>query len=152
VLVALPLASCDRAPTEPASGPAPPGIEDAPATIVADGVTLTIEANTWRDFTPASPSDGSDLRVLIRLRTASGAPLPGGVAADSVWVVRGGLAWAGEPTPTQAPWGPDVLELMMRGGPRWGPDVAVDVVARVTGVPGGPRRIAARQALVERAD
>ena len=151
-LAVLPLAACDRAPTAPLAVPAPSWIATAPTSVVDGGATLRLEAVPYRDFMPMSPTDGSPLAVVLRLRTASGAPLPSGLAIESAWVVYRGLAWTSQPEPTGAPWGPDVLEFVSRGGPRWGPDVAVDVVARVTGLTGGPRPIAARQVIVERTD
>jgi len=146
------LPACDRAPTAPVPIPAPPVIASAPATLVAGSVTLRLEASAWRDFMPMSPGGGSPLNLIVRLRTTSGAPLPEGVGLGTVWVVNESMAWVTDPSPTGAPWGPDVIEFSARGGPRWGPDVPVDVVARVTGLDDGAKLIAVRQVMIERTD
>jgi hypothetical protein len=153
LIAALPLASgCDRAPTAPTPVPVPPAIVTAPATLAVAGVTLRLEANAWRDFAPISPTGGSPLYLVMRLRTTSGAPLPDGIGIDNAWVVHESMAWVTVPTPTGAPWGPDVIEFTSREGPRWGPDVPVDVVVRVTGLEGASKLIAVRQVLIERTD
>lgn len=144
--------SCDRAPTAPAPVPTPLAVLTAPATLTAGTVTLRLEASAWRDFMPMSPSGGSRLNLVVRLRTSSGEPLPDGIAVSTAWVVQESMAWVVEPVPTGAPWGPDVVELKAIGGPRWGPGVPVDVVVRVTGLDGGAKLIATRQVLIERTD
>jgi hypothetical protein len=152
MMAMLPVTACDRAPTAPVSVPAPPAVGTAPVTLTAGTLTLRLEASAWRDFMPMSPSGGSTMSLVVRLRTTSGAPLPDGVTVTTAWVVYEGKAWVSELTPTGAPWGPDVVELKATGGPRWGPDVPVDVAVRVNGLEGGPKLIATRQVLVERTD
>lgn len=148
----LPIAACDRAPTAPAPVPTPLAVATAPVTLTAGTVTLRLEASAWRDFMPVSPSGGSMLNLVVRLRTTSGAPLPDGIGVSTAWVVNGSVAWVTGPAPTGAPWGSDVIELKATGGPRWGPDVPVDVVVKVTGLDGGVKLIAVRQVMVERTD
>ena len=153
LIAALPLASgCDRAPTAPTSVPVPAAVVTAPTTLAVAGTTLRLEASAWRDFQPIAPSGGSPLYLVVRLRTTSGSPLPEGIGIDQAWVVHESMAWITAPSPTGAPWGPDVIEFMAREGPRWGPDVPVDVVVRVTGIEGGPKLIAVRQAMIDRTD
>lgn len=152
LIALLSATACDRAPTAPAPIPAPPAIATAPITLTAGSVTLRLEAVAWRDFMPMSPSGGSMLFLIVRLRTASGEPLPDGIGVSTAWVVNGSMAWVTGPAPTGAPWGPDVIELMATGGPRWGPDVPVDVAVKVTGLEGGAKLIATRQVMVERTD
>jgi hypothetical protein len=152
VLAVMGAAACDRAPTAPVPVPAPPAVTTAPVTLTTGNLTLRLEATAWRDFMPVSPSGGSPLNVIVRLRTTSGEPLPDGIAVGTAWVVYESRAWVTEPVPTGAPWGPDVVELMATNGPRWGPDVAIDVAVKVTGLEGGAKLIAARQVLVERTD
>ncbi|HKJ93901.1 MAG TPA: hypothetical protein VJ957_12100, partial [Longimicrobiales bacterium] len=68
--------------------------------------------------------------AALVIQTLYGSPLPDGLHADSSYVVYDGQVWAAPVTeefPTQAF---SVLEVIARNGPRWGPDVTVDVIVR----------------------
>ena len=119
-------------------GPTSPGsvsiaeLTAAPTSVVVAGKTLTLASQLWRDFQPISPPDGKPLIGALQVRTSDGSAVSDSVQADAVWVVMGTQVWSGHPREERprretAP----VYELVARDGPKWGPDVNVDVVIRL---------------------
>jgi hypothetical protein len=127
------LSGCDPPTT---ISPEPQPLLDAPTQVRVDGHDLTLEAYLWRDFQPISPPDGKPLVAVLRVKTADGRPFPAGVTADQVSVVYGDQVWTAPAHQEQPSSHPAVLAVVARDGPRWGPEVTVDVVVRLRG-PGG---------------
>lgn len=129
------LAGCGD-PSTTTISPEPQPLLDAPTQVHLDGHDLTLEAYLWRDFQSISPPDGKPLVAVLRVKTADGRPFPASVTADQVSVVYGDQVWTAPAHQEQPSSQPAVLEVVARNGPRWGPDVTVDVVVRLRG-PGG---------------
>jgi hypothetical protein len=104
----------------------------APTSIVVAGTRLALSTSLWRDFQPISPPDGKPLVAGLQMRTDDGSPVPGSVRADMVWVVYEGEAWSRVPQEerTRMETAP-VYEVVARDGPKWGPNVTVDVIVRL---------------------
>ena len=101
-------------------------IATAPERVEIDGREYTLTANAWRDFQPVTPPDGQPLVVVVKVTTADQASVPADLAIDHVWVLNGKEQWSAKPEP-----GTTRLETSVRGGPKWGPGIKVDVVARL---------------------
>jgi hypothetical protein len=105
-------------------------LRDAPATATVDARAVRIEAYAWRDFMPGpdTPRDGQPLIVSARVMAGDGGVLPAGLVPETVWVVRGDRAWRAAATEVRP--SPDArsIEVVVRDGPKWGPDAVVDVV------------------------
>jgi hypothetical protein len=103
----------------------------APTRIVADGKTLTLTTSLWRDFMPISPPDGRPLAAVLTIAAEDGSPVPATVTADTSWVIHSSEVWTAaveqRPRAETAP----AYEVIARNGPKWGPDVSVDVVVRL---------------------
>ncbi len=82
--------------------------------------------NVLRDFQPVAPRDGQPLVVVVKLTSAEPIPTPADLAIDHVWVLNGKEQWSAKPATGTAP-----SETAVRGGPKWGPGIKVDVVARL---------------------
>jgi hypothetical protein len=107
-------------------------LRSAPSSVEVEGRTLALTAELWRDFMPISPPDGKPMTASLRIATQSSDPLPEGVQADSVWVLFGEHVWetiAVEQGPRTA--AASGFEIVASEGPKWGPEVQVDVVVRV---------------------
>jgi hypothetical protein len=128
---ALALCACEAGmPTSPAG---PGELRSAPTSIVVDGRALTLRASLWRDFMPISPPDGRPLAAVLQVQPADGTPVSPSIRATAVYVVLGGDVWTAaaleeRPRSETAP----AYEVVARDGPKWGPDVNVDVVVRLT--------------------
>lgn len=105
-----------------------------PETLEVDGYRLYLQTYLWRDFQPVTPPDGDALRANVRLMSLEGAA-PEGLAIERFWVVNGKQRWEAVPqskAPLEEPASQSWLtERTVDGGPKWGPGIEVDVVARV---------------------
>lgn len=133
--------------------PTPDDLLAAPAQLELSGHTYEMEAYLLRDFQPLSPPDGKPLIALVRLVEVDSLAVPEEIMMDYLWVVNGGQTWATEFTDEVRPPQPAYrIERVARDGPKWGPGVAVDVVARVRAGGVGEYRILSGEQMIERAD
>jgi len=105
-----------------------------PLFAVIDTYRFTVSAYAARDFMPGqgqSP-DGSPLMVNLTVIAADSANVPAGITVDSAWVVSDGRVWGSDAREEVARLhGADRISVMMRGGPKWGPNSPIDVVVRL---------------------
>src|SRR3989304_1017754 len=129
------IVGCGATPTSP-TDISMPQLRSAPTRIVADGRTLTLTAFLWRDFMPPSPADGRPLQGVLRIATEDGSPVAATVTVDRSWVIFSGDVWAA--AVEEGPRGGNTphYEGIVRDGPKWGPNVAVDVVGGLRGAAG----------------
>lgn len=104
-----------------------------PTLVRVNGHELALEAYLWRDFMPVAPVDGHPLVAVLRIKTTDGSAFPAGVAADQVTVVYGEERWTARARQEHSGDPANVLEVVARNGPKWGPHVNVDVVVRLRG-------------------
>lgn len=108
-------------------------LEAAPLAVSVNGQDVILTPYLWRDFMPVAPEDGRSLIAVLRVGSVDGTALAGPLTIDAAWIVNGDEVWS-------APVGerrvaapiPASIEVVMRGGPRWGPGIMVDAVVRVT--------------------
>jgi hypothetical protein len=101
-------------------------IASAPELVQIDGREYKLTVNAWRDFQPVAPPNGQPLVVVVKVLPVDKMLVPDDLAIDHVWVLNGKEQWSAAPEP-----GAMRLETSVRGGPKWGPGVKVDVVARL---------------------
>jgi hypothetical protein len=118
-------------------------LRKAPTEVVLDGKSLSLSAYLWRDFNPSSPPDGTPMMAVFKVATSDKKPFPSGVRMDRAWVLFGEQMWETSKFRAQVKRPPDgkdswvncphspVCEADARDGPKWGPDVFVDVVVRL---------------------
>jgi len=86
--------------------------------------------------------------AMATVSTTSGAALPAGLRAPSLWVVQSGQAWFDDSPGHQS--GAGSLLLTGQGGPKWGPDSIVDVVVELVSSAGVHVLLAARNCPIQR--
>ena len=129
VLATLAMVSCSDDPTGPGGSVAE--LRGAPVSVDVAGRKLSLETDLWRDFAPITPPQGRPLAAVLRIHANAGA-LPSGLEANAVWVVYGDQVWATEDLDIRPPDATQpYLEVVARNGPKWGPDVTVDVIVRL---------------------
>jgi hypothetical protein len=106
-------------------------LSSAPTRIVADGQSLTLAAFLWRDFMPISPPEGKPLVAVLQIRTDDGSPASVRINADTSWVIHDTEVWSATVEERPRAETTPVYEVVARNGPKWGPDIAVDVVVRL---------------------
>ena len=138
-------------------------LRNVPTEIVVDGRSFSLSSYPWRDFMPTSPGspNGSPLMVVLKVATAGKKPLPGGVRLERAWVLFGEEVWEASDfrsgrRPVKDGWiicaETPVCEATVRGGPKWGPGVFVDVVVRLTDKEGRHHLLRAPKQLILRSD
>ena len=126
----LPLTGCGSHGDDPAVPMIPASeLRAAPTQVSVGGQVYGLEASLWRDFMPPSPPDGGPLTALVRVVERNADPVAPDLKLEFLWVINGEEIWAtrfsDEPRPAPPP---NELHAIAREGPKWGPDVAVDVV------------------------
>jgi len=107
-------------------------VASAPTQVEFASRTFTLETYLWRDFMPPIGPEGSPLMAVVRIVVSDGGPFPEELDADLLYVVNGDEVWVTTfSSESRPPAGSGVLEKVARGGPEWGPDIAVDVVVRL---------------------
>ncbi len=153
VILSVLAMGCHDGATGPILGRVPATLRTAPSTASLAGQSISIEPYLWRDFMPSSPPNGRPLVVIVRVRAAGGAALASHIAADSLWVVMGEEMWAARAVQEQPRSATGAyLEVVAREGPKWGPAVRVDVVARIRDGAGNIVYIRAVDQLIGRTD
>lgn len=128
-------------------------LETAPFSAVVNGQEVVLSPYLWRDFMPSSPPDGRPMIASLRLQSTDGTPLAGTLSIDAAWVMNDDEVWTGRVREYRvAPPPPMYYEGIMRGGPKWGPGITVDVVVRVRDGDGEAQLIRATNVPIHRTD
>ena len=141
-------------------------LRNAPTEVEIDGRSLSLSAYPWRDFMPGpgNSSDGSPMMVVLKVATTDKKPFPSGVRLDRVWVLFGEQVWETSKFRDQMKSPPDakdswincsdspVCEVTARNGPKWGPNIFVDVVVRLTDKEGQHHLLQVRKQCVNAAN
>ena len=145
------LAACESS-TEPRITAARSELVTAPTSGTIAGQNVSVEPYLWRAFMPVSPPDGKPLVAIVRVR-AAGAALSSTVTADSIWVISESSAWGSRAVQEKPRTDTgDVLEVIARDGPKWGPGTRVDVVVRLRDNTGRVIFVRASDHLISRTD
>ena len=124
------IVGCGGTPSSPTEIPTSQ-LLSAPTRIFTDGKTLTLATFLWRDFMPPAPADGRPLQGVLRIVTHDGSAVGTAVAMDTSWVIYNAEVGAAAVEPRPRAETASHLEVVVRNGPKWGPDVTVDVVVRL---------------------
>jgi hypothetical protein len=97
--------------------------------ILAGDQEYELEAYLWRDFMPTSPPDGKPLIARVGVVERNGKPIAPDLKLECLWVINGSEIWATEfSDETLPPSEQNELDGIARNGPKWGPQILVDVV------------------------
>ena len=133
--------------------PASPELRDVPEQVAVGGLSVRLETYLWRDFQPVAPADGRPLIAALRVVTTDGSPIPATLHANRAWVIMDGTAWVASVREEQGRLpGSAFFEVVARDGPKWGPEIAVDVVIELGASTEGPILLGARAQVIHRTD
>ena len=108
-------------------------LKSNPEEIIIDGKELTLETFLARDFMPFGPVDGKPLICLIWFLGQEGGILSETISISKVYVVNKHEVWicdsfvAGVNGTIENP-GQNRFEVDVWDGPKWGPNIDVDVI------------------------
>lgn len=105
-------------------------LRTSPTAVTINGSMLTLDAYVWRDFMPPTDSNGDPMRSTVTLNLISGPEILNDIHLVRQYVINGDEVWAA-----------DLYDLSINSssysgtssnGPKWGPDIEVDVVLEFT--------------------
>jgi hypothetical protein len=107
-----------------------------PEQIEINGRIYTLESFLWRDFMPGPDAypDGRPLIALIWVTAVDLLQFPSNLDANRLWIINGQEVWETEFSYEERPQDPNrkhQKEKIARDGPKWGPDIYVDVVVKI---------------------
>jgi len=111
-----------------------------PEEIEINGTEYTLETYLQRDFGPICPPDGQPLVALVKVKAPGETAISSKIDATRLWLVKGVEIWETELTdltrPEYSTIG-DTLEKIGRDGPKWEPEITVDVVVKIIDLESG---------------
>ena len=132
------ICGCQTAPTDPELD----ALRATPTSAIIGGHPFELQVDLWRDFMPVAPPDGQPLAVVVRLPDQLAT-----VSVEHIWVMFGDQLWSADAERV-----PGTQDWVARGGPKWGPGVSVDVVARMREADGREVLVRAAGRLIGRTD
>jgi hypothetical protein len=112
--------------------PADPAVlRMSPETLLIENNTLILDTYVWRDFMPISPPDGQPMICSGFLKDVDSLPLVGGIIPTKQHVIFEDQVWSALPSEINK-FNDFSIEYVTRNGPKWGPDIYVDVVIEFT--------------------
>ncbi len=108
----------------------PDELRSSPEYIVLNGSYLILDAYVWRDYTPPTSTDGDPMRSTVTLNLTSGPEILSQVHLVRQYVIYENEVWAADIYDLEI--GTSTLKGTSANGPKWGPDVIVDVVLEFT--------------------
>ena len=107
--------------------------EKAVETLVIGSNSFKLDAYLWRDFMPISPANGKPMISINWLISTNLVKIPKNISMVKQYVFYGDEIWEAEyENEAPAPSLPDYkLERISRNGPKWGPEIYVDVISQI---------------------
>ncbi len=143
---------CSDDPANPADST--PQLSAAPTEITIAGARYNLEiVLAWRDFQPISPPDGQPLIVIGRAVRLDSLPITDSLQIPRVFAVFKNEIWDTKPTGESVPGNPPfALSFVLRGGPKWGPGVNIDIIAVIEEASHRSHLLRVDDVFIERAD
>ncbi len=102
-------------------------------TLIIGSNTFVLDAYLWRDFMPVSPKNGKPMISINWLVSTDLTKIPENISMIKQYVFFGDEVWEAEyeneaPSPSLPEY---KLERISRNGPKWGPNINVDVISQI---------------------
>ena len=126
----------------------------APDSVIVENRKLFLSTYMWRDFQPVSPENGKPLVAIVYVTAVDSMQLSPNISADGIWVIYNNQVWKSWLSSESTPPGTksNCLVKFAREGPKWGPNVFVDVIVRVTNGNGGSQLLRSSRQYIDRTD
>lgn len=102
-------------------------LRSSPDTITFAGAMFYLKADLSRDFMPQSPRNGKPLLCSNNLIEKDSLPISSNVKLIRQYVINGNDIWTNEYSQINN-YQSFTLQGIVRDGPKWGPNITVDVV------------------------
>ncbi len=102
-------------------------LRESPESISVGENNLTLSTYLWRDFMPVAEENGSKMMCVNTLVDGDSVAIPSSITLKKQYVIRNSGIWTADYSETKKKSDYE-LEGSLRNGPKWGPDIEVDVV------------------------
>jgi hypothetical protein len=125
-------------------------LRSSPESLAIGNNKLILTTYLWRDFMPIAEEDGSKMICVNKLTEIDSLPILTTITLKKQYLIKGNEIWTAEYIETIK--NPDhILEGIVRDGPKWGPNIEVDVVAEFDNA-GTTHRILAKSQLIHKTE
>lgn len=125
-------------------------LKSSPENLLIGNNNLILTANLWRDFMPVAEENGSKMICLDQLTEVDRIPILSTIELKKQYVIKGSEVWIADYSEIRK--GIDyILEGYVNGGPKWGPNIEVDVVCEFENS-GTTYRILAKSVLIHKTE
>jgi hypothetical protein len=105
----------------------------APERLVIEDKEIKLKSFLWRDFTPGIHG-GGPLTALLFIETSDSSKIPISINPEAIYVINKTSVWNSlfseeEPAPDQVK--PYRIIKIARNGPKWEPEIFVDVIVKI---------------------
>ena len=102
-------------------------------TLIVGSSSFILDACLWRDFMPVCPPDGEPMISINWLISTNLAKIPDNISMVKQYVFYDNEIWISDyeneaPTPSLPE---HKMERISRNGPKWGPNIYVDVISQI---------------------
>ena len=107
--------------------------ENAVEILTIGSNSFVLDAYLWRDFQPVSPANGKPMISINWLVSTDFAKIPENISMVKQYVFYEDEIWVADyENEAPAPSLPEYkLERISRNGPKWGPQIYVDVISQI---------------------
>jgi hypothetical protein len=126
------LYSCEKEPFESAGNIKVDSVfanelKSLPESITIGSNTIILSTYLWRDYMPISEENGSKMNCVNKLTEIKEQPILSTISLKKQYIVKDNEVWTAEYT--QIKHAPTyIIEGYINGGPKWGPNIKVDVI------------------------
>ena len=101
-------------------------------TLIIESNKLVLDAYLWRDFMPISPPNGKPMISINWLRDIDSIKITDNIDLIEQYVIYNDAIWISKYENESRPTQPEYkIEKISRDGPKWGPNIYVDVISKV---------------------
>jgi hypothetical protein len=99
----------------------------SPEMLNIDNYLLKVESDIWRDFMPPSDSNGQALIARVLLSERNQRAMDNSIQLEKIYLINGTELWSKnfDSFDNSSPY---EISGIARNGPRWGPNITVDLV------------------------
>jgi hypothetical protein len=102
----------------------------APEAVSIGSEECVLRTSMWRDFMPITEPDGRPLIAVVEVFNSSNVNISDKLNIDKLWIINGQEIWESELAYKSVG---SRKQRVARNGPKWGPNIKVDVVVRIVG-------------------
>jgi hypothetical protein len=102
-------------------------LRSSPDTLIINDYTFHLQRYLWRDFMPPSEENGSKMFCVNKLTESDEQVVPESIELVRQYVLKGSQIWPAEFSEIRTD-EDCIIEGFLRDGPKWGPNIEVDIV------------------------